>query len=622
MNTAAAQSSTSQPERPHGASQQQNLRENVESIVVAFILAFLFRAFVAEAFVIPTGSMAPTLMGAHKDIVCEICGKQYQATASQEFDSNSGQQTIAVTVASTCSICRGINAYDLRNDPNHKTFSGDRILVSKFDYVFSKPERWDVFVFKYPTEARMNYIKRLVGLPGEQLLIRGGDVFVQPEGSNEWTIARKPPEKIKAMRQIVADTKFQAPILVEQGWPSAWQPWSQNNKVEGWTLEHTPEKWSAKLSKSPQNQWLRYYHKAPDKELWERVLAGDPLPEVEPQQSKLITDYLAYNSSYQTRRDLLTNQFGQLAEGIDSDTRALDWLRIRNLDSRISSGGENDGYHWVGDLISEFEVEIESDSGLVLLDLVEFGIHFQCKIDVATGNATLSAMEDGGALPMFDGSESVQGKTKVRGPGTYRLEMANVDDQIVIWVNGSVVQFEQPTEFDSYEFRSELDRRPFYLSDDPLDAAPLGIGGQNISLTVNRALVHRDIYYIAIQDSSYSDFSMSNGGVIRSTVPDPQIRNQLRTSESAILAVYAHPEWWKDTDLFQLRGERKFQLDAAQYFPMGDNSAASSDARAWFGHHYVEEKFLLGKALLVFWPHTWNTPVPFTPNFSRMGLIR
>ena len=39
-------------------------RETVEAFVVAFILALLFRAFLAEAFVIPTGSMAPTLMGA------------------------------------------------------------------------------------------------------------------------------------------------------------------------------------------------------------------------------------------------------------------------------------------------------------------------------------------------------------------------------------------------------------------------------------------------------------------------------------------------------------------------------------------------------------------------------
>ena len=75
------------------------------------------------------------------------------------------------------------------------------------------------------------------------------------------------------------------------------------------------------------------------------------------------------------------------------------------------------------------------------------------------------------------------------------------------------------------------------------------------------------------------------------------------------------------------RGTLGFKLDADQYFPMGDNSSHSSDARAWVDrngekHNYVEQKFLLGKALLVFWPHTWNAPIPFTPNFARMGLIR
>ena len=59
------------------------MRETIESIALAVILAFLFRAFVAEAFVIPTGSMAPTLMGQHKDVQCPECGYWYQAGASR-----------------------------------------------------------------------------------------------------------------------------------------------------------------------------------------------------------------------------------------------------------------------------------------------------------------------------------------------------------------------------------------------------------------------------------------------------------------------------------------------------------------------------------------------------------
>jgi signal peptidase I len=39
-------------------------------------------------------------------------------------------------------------------------------------------------------------------------------------------------------------------------------------------------------------------------------------------------------------------------------------------------------------------------------------------------------------------------------------------------------------------------------------------------------------------------------------------------------------------------------------------------------HHYVERDLLIGKALLIYWPHTWNRPIPYMPNFRRMGLIR
>ena len=62
----------------------RNIREIVESVAIAFVLAFLFRTFEAEAFVIPTGSMAPTLMGRHKDVECPQCGNRYQASASHE----------------------------------------------------------------------------------------------------------------------------------------------------------------------------------------------------------------------------------------------------------------------------------------------------------------------------------------------------------------------------------------------------------------------------------------------------------------------------------------------------------------------------------------------------------
>ena len=64
--------------------EKENIKETIESILVAFILAFVFRAFVVEAFVIPSGSMAPTLLGAHMRYRCEECGYEFDVNYPSE----------------------------------------------------------------------------------------------------------------------------------------------------------------------------------------------------------------------------------------------------------------------------------------------------------------------------------------------------------------------------------------------------------------------------------------------------------------------------------------------------------------------------------------------------------
>ena len=60
------------------------LRENIESIAIAIALAFAIRYFVIEAFKIPTGSMAPTLLGEHKNVKCLNCGWSFYADRQSE----------------------------------------------------------------------------------------------------------------------------------------------------------------------------------------------------------------------------------------------------------------------------------------------------------------------------------------------------------------------------------------------------------------------------------------------------------------------------------------------------------------------------------------------------------
>ena len=110
---------------------KSTVREYVESIGVAVLVALLLRAFVVEAFQIPSGSMIPTL---------EV---------------------------------------------------GDHIFVSKFAFgigvpftdhskllQYAQPQRGDVIVFKYPVDHSIDYIKRVVGLPGETVELRHNEVFI------------------------------------------------------------------------------------------------------------------------------------------------------------------------------------------------------------------------------------------------------------------------------------------------------------------------------------------------------------------------------------------------------------------------------------------------------------
>ena len=57
---------------------------------------------------------------------------------------------------------------------------GDRVLLSSLHYRLEDPRRWDVTLFRYPNNHSTSYMKRLVGLPGEQILIRGGDLYLAP----------------------------------------------------------------------------------------------------------------------------------------------------------------------------------------------------------------------------------------------------------------------------------------------------------------------------------------------------------------------------------------------------------------------------------------------------------
>lgn len=105
---------------------------------MAVVVAVMLKYFIVEAYQIPSGSMQPTLMGS----------------------------------------------------PETGVF--DRILVDKLSFHFREPERWEVCVFKYPLDRSKSFIKRMVGMPGEDLRVQFGDLWTRKDSSQPWQVLRRP----------------------------------------------------------------------------------------------------------------------------------------------------------------------------------------------------------------------------------------------------------------------------------------------------------------------------------------------------------------------------------------------------------------------------------------------
>jgi signal peptidase I len=220
-----------------------------EWLITAFILAFVFRAFVMEAFRIPTGSMADTLNGAHFRLRCPQCGYEYDyGFVPRRYYYKNGRRMAEDTVPrdkvsleitrcpncgrypskvecrnghwyysiklmketgvlpTRCPTCGG-ELTSLRTMP---VANGDRILVLKCIYQFIEPKRWDVIVFKNPTDPTINYIKRLIGLPNEKVQIIDGDIYINDK------IARKPPKVQNELWMPIYNNNYQ-PVRPEDG---------------------------------------------------------------------------------------------------------------------------------------------------------------------------------------------------------------------------------------------------------------------------------------------------------------------------------------------------------------------------------------------------------------------
>jgi signal peptidase I len=158
--------------------EKSKFREYAEALITAILIAVFLRSFVVEAFKIPSGSMIPTLM------------------------------------------------------------VGDHIFVNKFIYgirvpftshwlwKYKEPQRGEAIVFIYPKDRSLDYIKRVVGVPGDKVRIEGDDVYVNGE-------------KIESVQIPVIGKDPANPLLVELNPPADVPGAEEFKKIpvsEGWSF--------------------------------------------------------------------------------------------------------------------------------------------------------------------------------------------------------------------------------------------------------------------------------------------------------------------------------------------------------------------------------------------------
>jgi signal peptidase I len=163
---------------------QPAIRENVEVLLVAVIVAMAVRTFFFQPFKIPTGSMQPTLYGIVAAEDCDPHAPLLTRIKDGVVDGKWPQRPNGSLATSLMDFI-GWASFATWNAGAQCVFSGDHIFVDRLTYHFRKPQRGEVVVFDTSAITDIGaasrgkfYIKRLIGLSGDKIEIRPPYVLV------------------------------------------------------------------------------------------------------------------------------------------------------------------------------------------------------------------------------------------------------------------------------------------------------------------------------------------------------------------------------------------------------------------------------------------------------------
>ena len=558
---------------PSGRSGSDRLRTVIELSVCLTILVSLFRTFLAGGYMIETGSMAPCLLGYHRQVTCPSCRYPFAVEGS------------STTIKAVCPNCgqRGISVDGLpRND-------GDHLLVHRGMYEFRRPRRWEVIVFRNPNKPTQAYVKRLVALPGESVRIEGGDVFIAGQ------IQTKNYATQRGLRIPVYDHDFQ-PAAAE----SDWQPrWVVDHPVVdhpggGWQTAGNAFRFSPRKNadRDGQVEWVHYRHWIRQGGFhatsvpfagWPESVGQGSVGQGSMGQGSIERPPLGFGAlKYDDDDKMLVCRGALSAELRDQLLASVDDAESRRSIERLYEAShiapiaDTYGYNWgregqgryeVRDLMLSAQVRLHEGPGEFVLAITDGTEEFQCVFDLAGQKVRLIDTRTGRAMRTGPLNERML-------EGAVCVEISLMDRQVLLAVGGELA-FEPLSYSRSDSAGRERGPTPWQ----PVRFGARGFGTGGAAVEIGSLKLFRDVYYT------------EDGG--------------RRAVDSA------------------------FQLKPDEYFVLGDNSPVSKDSRSWSSSTVLTGEMLLGKPLAVHLPSKkrqfqiggWQTEIRI-PEISRIRYIR
>ncbi len=508
--------------------------------------------------------------------------------------------------------------------------SGDRVLVTKCNDALMGPERYNVVVFKYPKGpvdkgTPKNYIKRLMGLPGELLAIFFGRVYHRvPQKQGDALVIKEDFNKTKAALDKLAKELKNDKLDAAQHKELAEQMKKLGDKLTN-LMERDDVFYDDLIDGkvNPNDLWQDQYMHTNDKKARAWFEEGKFTILRKPPAVMMALRRIVYDNDFQAK-DLVgkldrwspragSTWKADTAKGFASDGKAadkIDWLRYQHLvrpdevgpnpplvgvkkmlildtldyNTGIGEGnGDHDFYrrmyddaHWVGDLMLECNLEVVEPKGEFCLELSR-GIHrFQASFDLATGDCTLYRL--GKDNQREDPPLAVK-PTSVKAAGNYLVRLANIDARLTVWVDRDL-PFGDGKEYDPPEMRGPNDKD---VTEEQMlerrgptenDFEPASIGSKGANVKIAQLRLWRDIYYrTGVQHTDYNRLHMDRDAWSQGSTQLAEMRNQMN-----FVTMYVQP---------------------GHYLCLGDNSQASSDSRDW---GLVPQRLMLGRALAVYYP--------------------